>query len=319
MASFDPYPWQLAEMQRMHQVIEQQRLPHALLFSGPEGIGKRHFASCLAHDLFSRHSRADNFHSLLKAGSHPDLQYVTLLEDKHQISVEQIRDLSQTIALTPQVSDIKVAIIEPAEQMTVAAANALLKTLEEPAGHTHIMLLSHNAGRLVQTIRSRCQHHALGLPNQQLAAEWLQSSGVNNAADYLMLTGGAPLMAVNAAEHGWLESNQNLMNDLSLLMNDNSDFLAVAGNWRNIELSLLISWIQKLVHSLIKARLDPEFTSAIPGNFLNNLKISMDRLDSKKLIEYAEYLDKAVLEIRNNLNRELFLEQILIRWLSLAA
>jgi len=319
MNQFGPYSWQQAQFQRMQDAIEQQRLPHAILFSGPEGVGKRHLANCLIHFALQKHSRSKKFEKLLQAGTHPDVQVISPAEDKKQISVDQIRELSARLSLTPQVSDIKIAIIDPAELMTVAAANALLKTLEEPSGNTLIILISHNSGRLSQTVRSRCHHVPSRAPDIQQAGSWLNDQGITNYQEYLLLTRGAPLSAQLAAENGWLEQHHQLLTDLSGLIERQADMVTIAAKWRDIDTALLIRWLQNLVSLLVKSRYSDEITSNITGNFLKNLKISLDGIDLKKLINYADFLDKSALEIDNNLNRELFLEQIFSQWAVLRA
>jgi DNA polymerase-3 subunit delta' len=319
MNGYETYPWQTGQMRRLQEIIEQERMPHAILFSGPAGIGKGHLARCLVYRLLKRHSQCADFENLLLAASHPDVARISPVDDKKQISVDQIRALSARLSLTPQIANIKLAIIDPAESMTTAAANALLKTLEEPPGHTLLMLLSHNYGRLSQTIRSRCHHIPLALPGTHESAAWLQDQGVANAREYLLLTRGAPLIALQAAENAWLEQHLELLNDLSGLMDNRLNMVSVAAHWRDHDLRLLLDWIKNLVVYLVKSRLNEEVTSDIAGNFLKSLKIPVNRIDLKKLMDYSQYLDKSALEIDNNLNRELVLEQLFTRWAVLAA
>ena len=319
MSQFSPYAWQRAQMQRLQDAIDQQRLPHAILFSGPEGVGKRHLANCLVYLALKKHALSDKFEKLLNAGSHPDVMVISPAEDKKQISVDQVRDLSARLSLTSQVSGIKIALINPAELMTVAAANALLKTLEEPSGNTLIILITHNYGRLSQTVRSRCHHVPLTVPDTQAAGAWLREQGIDDYQEYLLLTHGAPLSVRQAAENAWLEHHHQLLKDLTGLMEQRADMVTITAKWRDADAAQLIRWLQNLVGLLVKSRFNDEITSDISGNFLKNLKISFDRIDLKKLINYAEFLDKSALEIDNNLNRELFLEQIFSRWAVLAA
>jgi len=317
MSAYKPYSWHQAQMNRLDQAIEQQRLPHAILLSGPVGIGKRHLADCLIHSVLIKHAISANFEPLLAAGTHPDVRIVSLLSDKKQIGVDQIRDLSAGLALTPQISNIKIAVIPTAELMNRHAANALLKTLEEPSGNTLIILISHNPGSLPQTIRSRCQHLPQRVPDSREAETWLSEQGVVDYQAYLELTSGAPLLAKSAAENEWLEQHQQLLDDLSELIERQTDMVTTSVKWREFESALLIRWIRNLVKLLIQSKLSDQITSDMAGNFLKNLKISLDRIDLGKLFDYSEFLDHCELEIANNLNRELFLEQIFTRWAAL--
>jgi DNA polymerase-3 subunit delta' len=318
MNAYSPYSWQQAQMQRLDHAIEQQRLPHAILISGPAGVGKQHLADCLIHRVLKKHMTLAKFEALLAAGTHPDVRIVSLLSDKKQIAVDQIRDLSAGLALTPQISNIKIAVIQPAELMNRAAANALLKTLEEPSGNTLIILISHNPGRLPLTIRSRCQHISQRVPDSREAGIWLSEQGVTNYQAYLELTSGAPLLAKLAAENKWLEQHQYLLDDLSGLIDRQGDIVSISAKWHESDVALLIRWIKNLVKSLVISKLSGQITSDMAGNFLKNLKISLDRIDLIKLIGYSGFLDQSELEINNNLNRELFLEQIFTRWAALS-
>ena len=318
MNAYAPYSWQQAQMQRLEHAIEQQRLPHAILISGPAGVGKQHLADCLIHRVLKKHMTSAKFEALLAAGTHPDVRIVSLLNDKKQIAVDQIRALSEGLALTPQISNIKIAVIQPAELMNRAAANALLKTLEEPSGNTLIILLSHNPGRLPLTIRSRCQHIPQRMPDSREAGIWLSEQGVTNYQAYLELTSGAPLLAESAAENKWLEQHQYLLDDLSGLIDRQGNIVSISAKWRESDVTLLIRWIKNLVKSLVISKLSEQITSDMAGNFLKNLKISLDRIDLIKLIGYSDFLDQSELEINNNLNRELFLEQIFTRWAALS-
>ena len=124
-----PLPWQDAHMRRLEKAIGQGRLAHALLFTGPSGAGKLQLVNSLVYRLLKDESSSEQTVSLLGTETHPDVIRVGLLEDKKQISVDQVRELCERLSLTPQLASIKIAIIEPAEAMNRKAANALLKTL----------------------------------------------------------------------------------------------------------------------------------------------------------------------------------------------
>jgi DNA polymerase-3 subunit delta' len=317
MADCTPFPWHDEYMLRFTDAIEQHRLPHAILLTGPAGTGKQHLARCLVHKLIGQASKSRNYKDLLKAGTHPDVMRVEPEEDKKQISVDQIRALSEKISLTPQLSTTKVGVIYPAQAMNRNAANALLKTLEEPQGSTVILLISHNYGLLPQTILSRCQHVHVGIPPAMQALKWLQENGIENATEYLQLAGGAPLRALIAAKEGWLERYESLISDLSMLLHQHDNMVSVSVRWRDLDISLLVSWLSNIVGSIVRLKIYAQSAFNIPANLLKLLKISYDEIDLRQLIRYSEFLDKTLLEVDNNLNQEMMVEQIFSQWTAL--
>ena len=118
--------------------------------------------------------------------------------DGAPIKVDQVRALAEFARGTVQTARVKVAVIEDAHTMNVNAANALLKTLEEPPGAMHLILGSHSAGTLAPTVRSRCQSFAVPR-DRALAADWLSAPAAQALLDDY---DGAPLLATRGAEAG---------------------------------------------------------------------------------------------------------------------
>ena len=140
--SLAPLPWQISAWQQLHARMENGTLPHALLVCGAAGTGKAHFAQAFAALALCRHpekahacGHCGSCHQLA-AAAHPDYHPVTIPEDKTAILVDQIRELSQTLALTSQHNGRKIGLLTPADAMNANAANSLLKTLEEPSAGT---------------------------------------------------------------------------------------------------------------------------------------------------------------------------------------
>ena len=151
----------------LQRALTGSRLAHAYLFAGPEGVGKRLMALAVARVLFcSAGTGCGECAACRKLAhrNHPDLH--VLEPDGNSIKIEQIRALQRDLSLRPLEGSRKVCLIEAAELMTTAAANALLKTLEEPRGDILLILLSSQPQRLLETIRSRCQ--LLQFPRQPL-------------------------------------------------------------------------------------------------------------------------------------------------------
>jgi DNA polymerase III subunit delta' len=144
----------------LQMALERRRVPNSLLFSGPEGVGKKTTAYALAKALNCRHGKSDGCEECdscrnIEARRHPDV--IEISADRNVIKIEQMRFLKQMAYLKPLSGSKRVFIVEQAEQMNAEAANSLLKVLEEPPLHTHIVLITSNPFLLLPTIRSRCQ------------------------------------------------------------------------------------------------------------------------------------------------------------------
>lgn len=206
-------PWQQRAFDRAMEAHQAGRLPHALLISGPELLGKRGLAETLAQALicaspmtsggacgtcracrmFAARYQRDPFETRPDESpahpdghpGHPDVRFVGFAQNERsspkkmfqELVIEQIRDLSAWLVLSPQTDRGKVVLIEPAHLLTTAAANALLKTLEEPVPGRYLILVSDRPQRLSATIRSRCQRLDVKLPSLEEARAWLLATG----------------------------------------------------------------------------------------------------------------------------------------------
>lgn len=235
-------PWHRDAWNRLHARRERGAMPHALLLAGPAGLDKRGFLDRLARTLLCDQPangmacgtcRACR---LMQAGTHPDHVAITLElntsgKPRKEIVVEQIRGLSSRLAMASQFGGWQVAGIDPADAMNPSAANALLKTLEEPTGASIIVLVADAPWRLPQTIRSRCQRIDFRLPPHDEALAWLEQSGVAGAGGALDAAGGNPGLAAAWAGDGMLAEREQVRSELVALAQERSDVYTVMRRW----------------------------------------------------------------------------------------
>jgi len=164
MAELSPYPWQRPLWQGLLDRLRDGRLPHALLLSGPAGMGKQEFASRFSRAILCDSPNEDGSAcgqcrgcQLMQAGSHPDYLLVAPEEEGKAIGIDAVRELARFQALKSQYGRQRVIQLQPADALNPNSANALLKTLEEPAGDTILLLTTDRPMALLPTIRSRCQ------------------------------------------------------------------------------------------------------------------------------------------------------------------
>src|SRR3990167_7494558 len=243
MSAPELFPWQKAAWQKLGQQLDTGTLAHAILLVGPKGVGKLEFARALAVRLLCE-SPVNGLSCgackrclLFVSGTHGDFRMIEPEKVDAAVKIEQVRNLVEFFASSSQQDGKKVAVLVPAEDMTINAANALLKTLEEPPGDSHIILVSHASGRLMPTIRSRCQVYTLNLPDTASALAWLktQSAGTGlddqQIASLLALAGGAPLLARSYVEAGAHEQCATMMGDLAAVLKRDVHASAVAEKW----------------------------------------------------------------------------------------
>jgi DNA polymerase III subunit delta' len=203
------HPWNQDRWTQL--TADREHLPHALLLHGPKGVGKRQFALDLAQWLLCDAPGREAACSRCPAcnwfvqGNHPDFRLLEPREEEEggektrkgnrPITVDQVREVVDLLALTAHRGGWRVVVIVPAEAMHTAAANGLLKTLEEPPPRVLLVLVSHQPRRLPATILSRCRKLPFTPPAFDLASDWLTGQGLADAQAVLREAGGAPLLA----------------------------------------------------------------------------------------------------------------------------
>ena len=238
----NPYPWLDVERQALNQVLDEERLGHAPMFLGSPGVGKRALADWLVRRILCLQpvdgEPCGECHActLIANGAHPDLFRLELLEDKNEILVDQVRDFIASLSLTPSIGDRRMGLIVPADRLNRNAANALLKTLEEPSGEVWLVLVTDNEDRLPMTVTSRCQRRYVAVPDPAMATAWLgERHGDRDAGDCrlaLELADGAPLLADEWLSGAGLELGLAIRDGLGAALNGRADEAALVAQWQ---------------------------------------------------------------------------------------
>lgn len=264
-------PWQQAPWQRL--VSRFPKIPHAILLSGMPGTGKRQFADqlaawllCLNRNPDAQHQRACGECSScqwLKADTHPSLLRISPeVDNKGKVSqfikIDQIRELMPFVQQTGK--GWRVIIIEPAESLNIAAANALLKTLEEPGEQVTLILVSDQPLQLPATIRSRLQQYRVGEVSNRQALDYLGRQDRFSAAQcqlLLNISGGAPIAALDLAEKPEFLARQDWLNDWQQLLQQRLSPVSLSSQWqKRLNLTAWLSLLQWMIRDAIATHLN---------------------------------------------------------------
>lgn len=198
-----PLPWHRGAWQRFSEQLQQQRLPHAILLAGARHTGLEHLALALARLLLcespSGGLNCGQCHAcdLSASGSHGDFLWLAPEGSSRVIKIDQVREAVSFAYQTASFGAHSVIVLDPADRMNAAAANALLKSLEEPSPGTYLILTCTQLHALPATIRSRCQLVRLPTPSREEGLSWLDPITGDRAASEQLLDAadGLPLLA----------------------------------------------------------------------------------------------------------------------------
>ncbi|WP_172955052.1 DNA polymerase III subunit delta' [Sterolibacterium denitrificans] len=338
------------------------KLPHALLLAGPAGLGKQAFAMAMAARLLCEAPLAQgeagalacgccSSCNWLATGNHPDFRLVqpeaaeeagmdegeqeasaasgakkakpkTARVASGPIRIDQIRGLADFVFIGSHRHGRRVVILNPAEAMNPAAANALLKILEEPPASICFILVSDSWRKLLPTIRSRCRIVVFGRPTPALAASWLQAEGVEDVGSLLQLTGGAPLLARDWAQQAVLTNYRKALEPLLLTQDGPVDPVSMAAKWGELlkadstfDLPQLVDIVQKWVMDLTQVALAGSLRYHLEPAWRDRLEALTKRSNATALLGCDRDLRRIRAVARHPLNTQLFLEDMAARYL----
>lgn len=282
------YPWLGAHQEQLARALEQGLLGHALLISGPPGTGKRALADWLVARVLCHKPEGIEVCgrcrscSLLASGAHPDRFLAVPDDDRSVITVDTVRELGAMLLLTPALGKHRVGHIVPADAMNINAANALLKTMEEPADNVWLILVADRPDSLPATIRSRGQAIYVRPPGTAVARAWLTAALPEATEDdceaALELAASAPLTALGWLRDGGLDSGRGILAELEALAVGKSDPQAAAARMNRTP-DEVWSWLAVWCARLARWRATGRAEIPLPENLLASLKsVSPQRL-----------------------------------------
>ncbi len=316
------FPWQYQDWQILNRYFKQNRIPQALLISGGRGIGKINLAKQFAYSLLCPNRGGDGINCgnceyclLIKAGNHPDFIEIISEENKTSISINQIRGVIVDTYLKPQFENYRVIIIHPADGMTISAANAFLKSLEEPPERTVFILLTDRPNKLSATIRSRCQKFSASYPDIRSLGEWMQNNNIyGDAASVINLVKGSILTLKQLEDSEGLKQRLDCFNDWLALASYHSHPAIVAEKWDVLPENEVLDWILSWVVDIIKYAFKINIDMSSNQDLIYPLQKISQQANVAELYKLYDHLLSCRQQLGRQLNFQIMLEEILARW-----
>jgi len=312
------------QVEILRRGLERGRLPHAYLFLGPQGIGKRTVALSLAmaihcgdgpHDFCGRCRSCLSIH----VGNHPDVHPVGPLAGKKEIAIQQIRELERVLAFRPFSGKKKVALIDPADVMNYHAQNSLLKTLEEPPGDSLLILLAGSTGGLLPTLLSRCQRLSFSPLSQGLVAEELvRRRGVSREQARVLasLTMGSLGEALTCDVEEYLAQRRQWIERLSSLApKDYRGMMALAEEQAGDREQALkfLQWIEGWYRDILRYQVTEKTEELRHADLAERVRQQAMLYSIDQVLGILAQIVRAIGEIHRNYNRRLTLEKFLMK------
>jgi len=325
------YPWQSEQWSHITKQFHEQTLPHAFLFTGLKGIGKKHFAEHLVKFLFCDAKQGSQACGeckqckLMAAQTHPDYRLTEPEDGSAIIKVDAVRSLVEFFTLSSMQGGSKITVLCPAEALNHNAANALLKTLEEPAGQSLIILISHSAGKLLPTIRSRCQVIDFPIPTLELARQWLNNAFSAEGGEtpsqieldsLLSMSSNAPLKAKEYASINALSENNKMLDELGSLLKNDSLATSISSRWDDDLCNLRLAWTLRWLELILKLKMTGD-KAEIQNQYGEKMLSYLADISSETqlLALYRESLKQYRLLLGvSNPNKALCFEYLLNQW-----
>ncbi|MEW6514639.1 MAG: DNA polymerase III subunit delta' [Pseudomonadota bacterium] len=313
------------------------QLPHALLFAGQPGVGKRELADALATRLLCESTLAPHQTAcgtcpscvMMASGQHPDfrlLQPDAAAESEEegavaeegkkkaskQIRIQQIREVEDFFHIGGHRGGARVCVIDPAEAMNAITANALLKILEEPSASFYFIMISHRWRRLLPTLLSRSRRVMIGRPLPEQATRWLKEQKLAEQAKWLPFFGHAPLEVANAAKSGRLKSLDTLVADLL----KPAEPLAQAARWEALVKADSALAMEELVTTVQKWLFDlGRLAVGTPARYFPQTALAQQarRISLPALMQAQQQVGQLRAWASHPLNPKLFLEDLCVR------
>lgn len=218
------------------------------------------------------------------AQTHPDIHIVAPEGDSREIKISAVRELAIKLSKSGQLAGMRVAIIEPANAMNTASANALLKTLEEPPPGCLMILISSAPSKLLATIRSRCRKVPISCPDREQAIAWLGDACGDSADELLGLAGGAPLKALRFAKAETAAQHRKLFNAFGKVCVGKADPLDAAELWMKEGGEDAVEWLANWHMDIIRVKLGVGHAVSNPGLSGGYVRLA-DRMSTDLLYE----------------------------------
>jgi len=338
------YSWQQTQWQKISQLLKTERLPHAMLLYGNQGLGKADFAVTLANSVLCQQPAADHQAcglckacQLLAANTHPDLYYLKptappTSKSKNpvlSIRIDDIRALCEKLNQTSQYGGFRVAILDQAELLTLSAANSLLKTLEEPGKNVLILLVTSRTHRLPVTIRSRCQLLRFTMPDESQSLHWLKHNQQPNQQhrqqqesltdsqlqQSLKYAFGSPLAALDYLQQAGQQGDHRevLCEAMTASVSGKNalDYAAKLAKFAKVQtLEGMMSWVAD-VAKLQSCGSDTEITNE---QYRVKLQVLAKKVNQQRLYRFYDQLNFNLLHSSIALNEQLLWESLLLSW-----
>jgi DNA polymerase-3 subunit delta' len=317
------YPWQHSAWNDLLNYYRSDNLPHALILSGGEGIGKFDLACIFANALLCTAFKKDacltcRSCELFASNNHPDFYTITVEKGSDVIKIDQIRRLVEQLAQTPKISMRQVVVIRAAEKMNIAAANALLKTLEEPKGEVVFLLTSSKLHQLPATIRSRCQLQSCVTDNDEAGLKWLLMQIPDEPTAKLLwhVSNKSPLFARDLFEASYLKVRDVILQGMYDIYKKNKSPVDIAKVVSAFDTMLILQSWMSLMIDLWQMKWDITLNSLTNQDQFKTIAVFAPLFEVKAIERFHHLLLEAINAEQSqfNLNKVLLLDNLWIQF-----